>query len=87
MRRVPLLILGFVFIGLCVACLFTPDRSSNMLVALIVQLVFFMRFAMVKRIRTSIKTPESIVNSQHIHQKQKKYEANLAESEVQVINS
>jgi hypothetical protein len=87
MRRIPLLILSFLFIGLCVTCLFTPDRSSNMLVALMVQLVFFMRFAMVKRIRTSIKTPESIVNSQHIYQEQKKYEPDVAEPGVQAINS
>ncbi len=86
MRRTPLLILGLLFLALCVTCFFYSGHSSNMLIALLVELVFFIRFAMVKESRMSVKTPESITNSQPLQQRDKEYEVAIKETEIQEVH-
>jgi uncharacterized membrane protein YbaN (DUF454 family) len=46
MKRMLLLILSFAFLGLWIAGLFSPDRSSSIHIALIVALLFFLRSIM-----------------------------------------
>jgi hypothetical protein len=62
MKRTPLLILGSLFLILCIACLFNPEHSSNLHFALIIELVFFVQFAMTKKAR-AIPEPENITVS------------------------
>ena len=82
MKRTPLLILGLLFLSLTIACLFNPDHSSRLHLALVVELIFFIQFAMVKKSRMAIKTPESIISSQPLAQPDKEYAVGMKEAEV-----
>ncbi|MDZ4793729.1 MAG: hypothetical protein SGI83_05565 [Bacteroidota bacterium] len=87
MKRTPLLILGLLFLLLCVACLFYPDHSSNLHLALVIELVFFIQFALTKKSR-AIPEPQEI-NSTHHRVELKEaavYELEAVEAEVQEIH-
>jgi hypothetical protein len=86
MKRTPLLILGLLFLSLSVACLFNPDHSSRLHLALVVELIFFIQFAMAKKLRMAIKIPESIVSSQPL-QRQDKENVVVDMSEAEVLES
>ncbi len=82
MKRTPLLVLGFVFLGLWVTCLFYPECSSKMKIALIIELIFFMHFAMVKKNRTlpEIANIDSTTNT--VQKEEEKAEADTTMAEV-----
>ncbi len=85
MKRTPLLVLGLIFSGLCVTCLFYPECSGKMQIALIVELIFFMHFVMIKKNRTLTKISNIITKNDSIQNEENKIEEDGVRAEVQKV--
>lgn len=85
MKRTPLLVLGLVFLGLLVTCLFYPACSGKMQIALIVELIFFIHFAMVKENRTLSEMSNINTPNESGLKEENKVEVESAKSDVQKV--
>lgn len=64
MKR-KLLILSILLLGLWVVCLFYPGRNPAIHIALIVELVFFIHYLVIKKSPALIETSEAVVMNEH----------------------
>jgi hypothetical protein len=85
MRRTSLLILSFLFLALCVTCLFYSDHSGNMLIALAVQLIFFIQFAVFQKPGMKAEIQKDSLSDNPAQKEEEKFEIDVPVSDIQNV--